>query len=66
MDTNKNEKTEPVDTARVFRFVNGVVVFGVLMGVRPEFGPVWTRSLGAGIAGAVLGACALPVWKRKR
>jgi hypothetical protein len=66
MDTNKNEKTEPVGTARVFRFVIGVVVFGVLMGVWPEFGSVWTRSLVAGIAGAVLGACVLPVWKRQR
>jgi hypothetical protein len=66
MDTNEKEKTEPVSTARVVRFVIGVVVFGVLMGLRPEFGSVWTRSLVAGIAGAVLAACVLPMWRRKR
>ena len=64
MDTNEKEEPEPVSTARVVTFVIGVVVFGVLMGMRPEFGSHWTRCLFAGIAGAVLAACTLPMRRR--
>jgi hypothetical protein len=53
-----------VSTARVVRFVVGVVIFGVLMGIRPEFQSRWTRSLVAGIAGAVLAVCLLPMRRR--
>ncbi|MCX6902788.1 MAG: hypothetical protein NTW03_04800, partial [Verrucomicrobia bacterium] len=61
----RKENTKPVSTARIVRFVISFVVFGVLMGVRPVFESVWTRSLVAGIAGAVLGACLLPMGRRK-
>jgi len=53
-----------VSTARVVRFVVGVVAFGLLMGMRPEFESHWTRSLVAGMAGAVLAVCLLPMRRR--
>lgn len=61
MDTNEKEKAEPVSLSRVIRFVIGVVVFGVLMGMRTEFASHWTRSLIAGIAAAVLALGVLPM-----
>ena len=66
MDTNEKERTEPVSAARVIRFVIGIIVFGVLMGMRSEFESHWTRSLVAGIAGAVLAICMLPMRRRKQ
>ena len=66
MDTNEKEKAKPVSAARIVRFVIGVAVFGVLMGMRPEFESRWTRSLVAGIAGAVLAVCILPMRRRKQ
>ena len=66
MDTNEKEKAEPVSMSRVIRFVIGVVVFGVLMGMRPEFASHWTRSAVAGIAGAVLALCVLPMRRRRQ
>ena len=66
MDINEKEKTEPVTTDRVVRFVIGVVVFGVLMGMRPDFESRWVRSLVAGIAAAVLAICILPMRRRKQ
>ncbi len=66
MDTNEKEKSESVSPARVVRFVIGVVVFGVLMGMRSEFESHWTRSLVAGIAGAVLAICILPMRRRRQ
>ena len=53
-----------MNTARVVRLVVGVVVFGLLMGMRPGFESRWARSLVAGVAGAVLAVCILPMRKR--
>ena len=66
MDTNEKETTGAVSTARVVRFVIGVVVFGVLMGIRPEFESRWARSLVAAIAAVILAACILPMRRRKQ
>jgi uncharacterized protein (DUF983 family) len=66
MDSDEKEKTETLSPARVARFVIGVVVFGVLMGMRTEFESHWTRSLVAGLAGAVLAICILPMRRRKQ
>jgi hypothetical protein len=66
MDTNDKEKTEPLSVSRVIRFMTGVIVFGVLMGMRPEFESRWARSLVAGIAAAVLAICMLPMRRRKQ
>ena len=66
MDANEKDKTELMSAARVVRFVVGVVVFGVLMGMRPEFESRWSRSLVAGIAAAVLAVCILPMRRRKQ
>jgi len=57
----------PVRTtaARLVRLVIGAVVFGVLMGIRPELGSHWARLLVAAIAGAALGVCIAPTRERK-
>jgi uncharacterized protein (DUF983 family) len=55
-----------VNTAGVIRFVIGVVVFGLLMGLRPEFQSAWTWSLVAAIAAAVLAICILPLRREKQ
>ena len=65
MHPNEKKKTGPVSTTRIVRFLIGVVIFGVLMGMRPDFESRWTRALVAGIAAAILGLCALPTWRRK-
>jgi hypothetical protein len=66
MKTNEKEKPGPVSIGRVVRFVLGVVVFGVLMGMRPEFAPQWKRDLIAGIAAAFLALCVLPMRRRRQ
>ncbi len=55
-----------LSTARVVRCVVGVVVFGLLMGMKSAFESRWTRSLVASIAGAVLAVCILPMMKRHK
>lgn len=55
-----------MSTARVFRFVIGVVIFGLLMGLRPEFESIWTRSLVAAVAAAILAICILPLRREKK
>lgn len=64
MDTNERAKTGRVSVARVVRFVVGVVVFGVLMGMRTNFQSLWTRSFVAGCAAAFLAFCILPMRRR--
>ena len=54
-----------MSTARVIRFVIGVVVFGLLMGIRPEFQSIWIRSLVAAVAAAILALCILPLRGRR-
>ena len=53
-----------MNTSSVIRFLVGVVVFGVLMGLRPDCESRWTRSLVAGIAAATLAVCIL-AWKKR-
>jgi uncharacterized protein (DUF983 family) len=64
MNTNEQAGSKSVSPARVIRFVIGVIVFGLLMGMRSEFESHWTRSLVAVIASAVLGICILPMRRR--
>jgi hypothetical protein len=40
---------------RIWPAVLGVIVFAVLMGVRPEFSSIWVRAALAGCAGGALG-----------
>jgi hypothetical protein len=63
-----DQKHEPrrLTGARIARFIVGIIVFGVLMGIRGEFGSIWTRMLVAACAGAVLAVSVVPLWKRGR
>ena len=65
MNANEKDKAETVSAAHIVRFVISVVAFGVLMGARSEFSSIWTRSLVAGIAGAILGSSVLAMRRRK-
>jgi len=44
-----------LSSAQIFKLVAGIVVFGVLMGIRTEFEQVWVRALVAACAGGILG-----------
>jgi lysylphosphatidylglycerol synthetase-like protein (DUF2156 family) len=50
---------------RVLAVLVGLVLFAVLMGLRPELGSRWARSLVAGAAFAVLGLALLYPKARK-
>ena len=49
-----------------FRLVIGIVIFGVLMGLRPEIESRWVRSITAGIAFVVLGSCFIAMRAQKQ
>jgi hypothetical protein len=48
------------------RVIFGILVFGVLMGIRGEFASLWIRMLVAACAGAVLAICVLPLRSDRR
>jgi lysylphosphatidylglycerol synthetase-like protein (DUF2156 family) len=62
-----DQKNEPprVPAAQIARFICGIILFGVLMGIREDFHSIWVRTLVAGCAGAVLGIFVLPLRKYK-
>jgi len=66
MTDDQKQKPPRLTGAQIARFVLGVVLFGVLMGIRGEFASIWIRMLAAGCAGAVLGICVLPLWRCRR
>jgi len=63
-----DQKHEPprMTGAQIAQFVFGIILFGVLMGIREEFASIWIRMLVAGCAGAVLGILLLPVRRFRR
>ena len=60
-----DQKQEPpkVPAGQIARFIIGIILFGVLMGLREDFHSVWIRMLVAGCAGAILGVFVLPLRK---
>jgi hypothetical protein len=56
---NRSRLTGP----QINQIVIGVVLFGVLMGIREEFHSIWLRAVVAGCAGGVLGL--LVLWKAR-
>ncbi len=55
MNNETAGKPSGLSPGQIFKLVLGIVVFGVLMGVRMELQQVWLRALVAAGAGAVLG-----------
>ena len=47
----------------IARLLIGIVLFGVLMGLREEFHSFWMRALIAGCAGGAIGIFVLPLRK---
>ncbi len=66
MSDDQKPKAPKLAGAQIARFIVGSILFGVLMGLRGELASIWVRMLVAACAGAVLGACVLPIWRRKR
>ena len=60
-----DQKPEPprVPAAQIARLIIGIVLFGVIMGLRDEFTSVWMRALVAACAGGVIGIFVLPLKK---
>ena len=52
--------------AQIAQFVFGIILFGVLMGLREESASVWVRMLVASCAAAVLGIFVLSLRKYRR
>ncbi len=66
MSDDQKQEAPKVPPAQIARFICGIILFGVLMGMRVEFTSVWVRMLIAGCAGAVLGIFVLPLRKYRR
>ena len=66
MSDDQNREAPKVPLLQIARFICGIILFGVLMGMRGEFDSFWTRTLVAGCAGAVLGIFVLPLRKYRR
>jgi uncharacterized membrane protein YeaQ/YmgE (transglycosylase-associated protein family) len=66
MSENPKQEAPRVPPAQIARFIIGIIVFGVLMGMRGEFQSFWVRALVAGCAGAVLAIFVLPLRKYRR
>lgn len=54
-----------MSSGQIIKLVVGIVIFGVLMGIRTEFEQVWMRALVAACAGGVLGWAVLQARKSK-
>ena len=59
-DDQKQERPG-LTKAQIARVVLGLILFGVLLGIRGQFDSVWIRMLVAGCAGAVLAIFLLPL-----
>jgi uncharacterized membrane protein len=66
MNDDQRQKAPRVPPVQIARFICGIALFGVLMGIRGEFASIWIRMLIAGCAGAVLGFFVLPLRKYRR
>jgi uncharacterized protein (DUF983 family) len=64
--SDKKQEAPKVPPAQIARFICGIILFGVLMGMRGEFASFWVRALVAGCAGVVLSIFALPLRKFRR
>ncbi len=65
MSEDHKDTLTPISGDQVVRFTLGIILFGVLMGLRTEFHSIWVRMLVATCAGAVLGILVLPLRGRK-
>lgn len=63
MSDQQKEGRPQVPPGQSARFIIGIVLFAVLMGLREEFHSVWIRMLVAGCAGPALGVFVLPLRK---
>ena len=66
MSDDKKPEAPKLTAAEIAQFVFGIILFGVLMGIRGEFDSVWVRILIAACAGAVLAIFVLPLRKYRR
>jgi hypothetical protein len=64
--SDEKQEAPKVPPAEIARFICGIILFGVLMGMRGEFASFWVRVLVAACASAVLGIFVLPLRKYRR
>jgi hypothetical protein len=63
MSDDQKPKAPSVPASQIVRLIIGMVLFGVLMGLREDFQSVWMRMLIAGCAGGAIGIFILPLRK---
>jgi hypothetical protein len=54
-----------MSSGQIIKLIVGIIVFGVLMGIRTELQQVWMRAFVAACAGGVLGWVVLQAKKTK-
>jgi hypothetical protein len=64
--SDDNKESPKVPGSQIIRLFVGIILFGVLMGLRDEFHSIWLRALIAGCAGAAIGIFVLPLRKYRR
>ena len=66
MSDDQKPEAPKLTGVQIAQFIFGIILFGVLMGIRGEFDSIWVRMLVGACAGAVLGIFVLPLRKYRR
>ena len=61
--SDDQNKSPQVPGSQIARLIIGIILFGVVMGLRDEFSSIWMRALVAACAGGVIGIFVLPLRK---
>ena len=63
MSDDQKQQSPRLNGAQIARFILGIILYLVLMGLREEFASVWARALAAGCAFTILVIFLLPLRK---
>ncbi|TLU82113.1 MAG: hypothetical protein FDX30_11545 [Chlorobium sp.] len=55
MNKERKSKSAPLSGRQIVKIILGILIFGILMGIRTEMHYAWLRIACAGCAGAALG-----------
>ena len=66
MEEKHSNSSQNMSRGELIRCIVGVIILGMLLGLREEFHGLWLRILVAAFAGASLGIFVLPIVHRRR